>query len=83
MNHEAAEALAETTIENRADDPVTYDLAAIADAILNEYEDTGEEVTEARAQAIMEDHPRDAAEIAAIRADMREQEQFDWAHDDI
>lgn len=83
MNYDAAEALAETTIENHADDPVAYDLADLTDAILTEYEDTGEEVTEARAQAMMETSRRSAADIDAIRADMREQEQFDWAHDDI
>lgn len=83
MNYAAAEALAETVIETYADNPVQYDVVTVAEAIMAEYEDTGEAVTEARAKAIMEEYPRDAAEIEAIYADMREQEQFDRAHDDI
>lgn len=81
MTYETAETLAETTIETHADDPVEYDTAVLAAAILAEHEDTGAPVTEARAVTLMEDNPRDPAEVDDIRADMRAQEQFDWAHD--
>lgn len=83
MTYETAETIAETVISNHADDPIEYDAVALAEAILAEHEEEGRTVTYADAKAMMEEYRLPPTEVAAIYADMRAQEQFDWARDNI